>query len=63
MSCIHFKFKSSLDYDTLKFDGLNITLSKLRLLIHDVKSVGKTNDFDIQIVNAQTKEGFYLNYN
>ena len=60
MSCIHFKFKSSLDYDTIKFDGLTIRVGELRDRIQDVKTVGKGPDFDIQIVNTQTKKGYLI---
>ena len=63
MPCIHFKFKSSLDYDTIKFDGLNIKVGDLRERIQDVKTVGKAPDFDIQIVNAQSKTGSYCTIN
>ena len=56
-SCIHYKFKSSLDYDTLNFDGLNISLGELKKAITQQKKLLKSTDFDLQITNAQTKEG------
>ena len=56
MSSVHYKFKSSLDYDTLTFDGLSITLGELKKAIA-AKKLGKNTDFDLQITNAQTKEG------
>ena len=59
MSCIHYKFKSSKDYDTLTFDGLHISLADLKKAIMQHKKLVKTGaiDFDLQIVNAQTREG------
>lgn len=58
MSCIHYKFKSSKDYDTLTFDGLHISLADLKKAIMQHKKMTKTGslDFDLQIVNAQTRE-------
>lgn len=59
MSCIHYKFRSSLDYDTITFDGLSISLTDLKREIMAKKKVGKNTDFDLEITNAQTKEGKY----
>ncbi|KAK2146856.1 hypothetical protein LSH36_581g00015 [Paralvinella palmiformis] len=56
MSCIHYKFKSNLDYSTLTFDGLHITLGDLKKLIIQKQKLGKSPDFDLQVTNAQTKE-------
>ena len=63
MSCIHYKFKSNLDYSTLTFDGLHITLGDLKKLIIQKQKLGKSPDFDLQVTNAQTKEGkcYYIN--
>jgi len=58
MSCIHYKFKSSLDYDTLTFDGLHISLGDLKKAIIQHKRLGKMTDFDLQVTNAQTKEEY-----
>ena len=57
MSCIHYKFKSSMDYDTLTFDGLHISLADLKKAIIDHKKLGKSGDFHLQITDAQTKQG------
>lgn len=54
---VHYKFKSSLDFDTISFDGLHISVSDLKKEIINKKKLGKTQDFDLQITNAQTKEG------
>ncbi|EDO35476.1 predicted protein [Nematostella vectensis] len=56
MSCIHYKFRSSLEYDTVTFDGLGISLADLKKAIMAQKKFGKTTDFDLEITNAQTKE-------
>lgn len=54
---VHYKFKSALDFDTITFDGLHISVSDLKKAIVHQKRLGKTMDFDLQITNAQTKEG------
>lgn len=57
MSSIHYKFKSSLTFDTITFDGLHISVKDLKKAILQQKQIGKTTDFDLQITNAQTNEG------
>lgn len=54
---VHYKFKCSLDFDTISFDGLHISVADLKKEIINKKKLGKTQDFDLQITNAQTKEG------
>lgn len=54
---VHYKFKSALDFDTISFDGLHISVADLKKEIINKKKLGKTQDFDLQITNAQTKEG------
>lgn len=54
---VHYKFKSALDYDTVTFDGLHISVGDLKAAISQQKRIGKTSDFDLEITNAQTKEG------
>ena len=60
MSCVHYKFSSKLNYDTVTFDGLHITLSDLKRQIMGREKL-KAADCDLQITNAQTKEGKLLN--
>lgn len=60
MSCVHYKFSSKLNYDTVTFDGLHITLSDLKRQIMGREKL-KAADCDLQITNAQTKEGKILN--
>jgi len=54
---VHYKFKSNLDFDTLTFDGLHISVQDLKKSIFQQKNIGKNTDFDLLITNAQTKEG------
>lgn len=56
---VHYKFKSALDFDTITFDGLHINVADLKKAIIHQKRLGKNVDFDLQITNAQTKEGLY----
>ena len=57
MSCVHFKFKSSLDYEKVTFQGLHISLEDLRNAIMKQKKIGLSNEFTLEIVDAQTKKG------
>lgn len=57
---VHYKFKSALDYDTVNFDGLHISVKDLKNAIIQAKRIGKSTDFDLQVTNAQTKESKYL---
>ena len=56
MSSVHYKFKSSIDYDTVTFDGLHISLADLKKAIMEQKKIGRA-EFDLQVTNAQTSEG------
>lgn len=57
---VHYKFKSALDFETISFDGLHISVADLKKEIINKKKLGKTQDFDLQITNAQTKQGTFL---
>lgn len=57
MSCVHYKFSSKLNYDTVTFDGVNITLSDLKRQIMGRERL-KAVDCGLQITNAQTKEEY-----
>lgn len=61
MSSVHYKFRSSLEYDTLSFDGPSISLSDLRDGIMVQKKIGKSSDYTLEVTNAQTKEGKVVN--
>lgn len=56
MAVVHYKFKNSMEYDSLKFDGLAISLRDLKHGILHKKKM-KAEDTDLQVVNAQTGEG------
>lgn len=57
MSCVHYKFSSKLNYDTVTFDGLHISLCDLKKQIMGREKL-KAADSDLQITNAQTKEEY-----
>lgn len=57
MSVIHYKFKSSLEYDTLTFDGFHISVADLKKAIIEQKKLGKNGQFHLSITDAQTKQG------
>lgn len=59
---VHYKFKSALEYDTVTFDGLHISVKDLKNSILQQKRIGKSTDFDLQVTNAQTKEGRFYYY-
>lgn len=54
---VHYKFKSSKDFDTVTFDGAVISVADLKREIIRQQKLGKANDFDLEITNAQTNEG------
>lgn len=56
MTHVHYKFSSKLSYDTAVFDGPHITLGELKRRIMGRERLRAT-DCDLQITNAQTKEG------
>ncbi|XP_060522981.1 E3 ubiquitin-protein ligase RBBP6 isoform X2 [Cylas formicarius] len=53
---VHYRFKSALEYDTITFDGLHISVKDLKNSIIQQKRIGKSTDFDLRITNAQTQE-------
>ena len=54
---VYYKFKSALSFDTVIFDGVHISLQDLKKAIVKKVHSGKKPLFDLQITNAQTKEG------
>ena len=56
MSLVHYKFKSSLEYQHVKFDGLEITVGDLKKEIIAQKQL-RLGDFELEITNAQTGQG------
>jgi E3 ubiquitin-protein ligase RBBP6 len=59
-SVIHYKFKNAAKkWDTITFDGPVIAVSELKKIITTTKKLGKSDDFDLLITNAQTGEGWH----
>ena len=61
MSCIRFKFKSSIEYEKLTFDGLQISLGELKEAIMKQKKIGLSNQYTLRVVDAQSKKGLCMN--
>lgn len=59
---VHYKFKAALDFSTVTFDGIHISVADLKEAIIEQKKLAKNADFDLQIMNAQTNEGNYFSY-
>ncbi|KAM9227969.1 LOW QUALITY PROTEIN: E3 ubiquitin-protein ligase RBBP6-like [Leptosomus discolor] len=57
MSCIHYKFFAKLNYDTVTFNGLHISLCDLKHQIMGREKL-KATRCDLQIANAETKEEY-----
>ena len=58
MSCVHYKFSSKLNCDMVTFNGLHISLCDLKHQIMGREKLKAANS-DLQIINAQTKEGVW----
>ncbi|KAK6092877.1 Protein mpe1 [Batrachochytrium dendrobatidis] len=58
MSIVFYKFKSAKDFDTCTFDGAGISVFDLKREIMFAKKLGKGQDFDLALHNAQTKEEY-----
>ncbi len=56
-SCVHFKFKSSKDFETITFPGSFIKLIDLKRAVVEAKSLHKGMDFDLSVVDDLLKEG------
>ena len=54
---VHFKFVSSRDHATFKFDGGFITVADLKRAISAQKKLDRSADTDLLITNATTGEG------
>ncbi|KAM6340290.1 uncharacterized protein FN964_011690 [Alca torda] len=57
VSCVHYKFFCKLNYDTVTFDGLHISLGDLKCQIMGCEKL-KASNCDLQISNAQTEEEY-----
>lgn len=59
---IHFKFKSSVNYDSVGFEGSGIPVWELKKEIIEIKKLGASTDFDLVVTNAQTNEDYTDDY-
>jgi E3 ubiquitin-protein ligase RBBP6 len=57
MSCVHYQFKSSTDWNTLRFDGLNISVGELKSMIMERERIPATS-YGLSLADAQTKAPF-----
>ncbi|VIO95169.1 Zinc knuckle family protein [Brugia malayi] len=57
MSSIHYKFKATLEYKTLVFDGLHISITDLKKEICEKENI-KAESFDLVLTNAHTKRQY-----
>ncbi|XP_073765172.1 DWNN domain-containing protein isoform X1 [Danio rerio] len=55
MSCVHYRFQSRLTYDSLQFEGLNISAGELKRQIMRSK---RLKFCQLKISNAQTDEEY-----
>ena len=52
--CAYFKFKSAIEYDSVQFDGVFISVGDLKRAIIEKKNL---KDCDLLLTNAQSQEG------
>lgn len=57
MSSIHYKLKSTLEYKTLTFEGLHISVDELKREICDKENI-RSESFDLNLTNAHTKRQY-----
>ena len=57
MSYIHFKTVCSQNFDKVTFDGVSLTLNQLKTLIFEKAKYNKNLNYDLEILNANNKEG------
>ncbi|XP_052817872.1 E3 ubiquitin-protein ligase RBBP6-like [Mya arenaria] len=57
MAVVHYKFKNSVEYDSVTFDGLAISLRDLKQSIMRKKNM-RPEDIDLQVINAQNGEEY-----
>ena len=56
---VHYKFNSEVgSHSTVTFDGIHISVAELKKAIMAQRTkTDKSTEFDLQITNAQSKEG------
>jgi E3 ubiquitin-protein ligase RBBP6 len=55
---VYFKFKSAKEFNSLPIEGQFISIGNLKERIFELKHLGRGNDFDIVVSNAQTNEEY-----
>ena len=53
---VHYKFKNAVDYDTLTFDGVHISVGDLKQAIIQKKNLSRA-ECDYLITDAESKKG------
>lgn len=56
-SCVHFRFKSARQFETLTFEGDFLKVADLKLAIVERKKLNFGEDFDLEISDASTSDG------
>ena len=56
-SAVHFRFKSSREFESVSFDGDFLKVADLKLAIVERKKLNFGEGFDLEISDAQTNEG------
>lgn len=57
---VYFKFKSAKEFNSLPIEGQFISIGNLKERIFESKHLGRGNDFDLVVSNAQTNEGRFI---
>ncbi|KAL8150863.1 hypothetical protein V2J09_020671 [Rumex salicifolius] len=55
---VYYKFKSAKDYDSIPIDSHFISVLNLKERIFESKHLGRGNDHDLEVTNAQTNEEY-----
>lgn len=59
---VYYKFKSAKDNFSIPVDGPFISIANLKISIYVSKNMRKGTDYDLIITNAQTNEGWSINF-
>lgn len=60
-SSVFFRFKSQKEPQRIKFDGTGISVFEVKRDIITISKLGDGTEFDLSLINPDTKEGM-LNY-
>jgi len=55
---VHYKFKNNVDYDTVTFDGVHISVGDLKKAIVQQKKLTRA-ECDYEITDAESNKGRY----